>query len=164
MCYLNCFQIREGVRCYCENNWNFYVLCRCHWCIIFSPRRFICWSSQHYSPCHQFFLYIFCGSLKEINLFFWWGDHGVPVDEEKVWNHVYWQSCTKTRAIYTGKVEFRLIFSLGCRYWKMTVSRRDNIGNWIWRSLYQVITSSFLMAVFQLLNCRRPRIMTQYCI
>ena len=29
-------------------------------------------------------LYILCGSLKEINVFFWWGDPVIPVDEDKV--------------------------------------------------------------------------------
>ena len=32
----------------------------------------------------NFIFYICCVSLKEINVLFWWGDPGVPVDEDKV--------------------------------------------------------------------------------
>ena len=90
--------------------------------------------------------YIICWYPEEINVFFLWSDPGIPVDKDKGLNHVYWQPCTKRRAINTCKLEVPLIFSLRGRYWKIMVERRDKIGKWSWWSLYQVRTYSSLMA------------------
>ena len=63
-------------------------------------------------------LYMICWSLKDINVFFWWGDPRMHVDKDKRWNRVYWKPCTTSRAINPYKVEFPLVFSLRGRYWK----------------------------------------------
>ena len=94
-----------------------------------------------------FIFYMIFWSLKEINVFFWWGDPGMPVDKNKGLNHVYRKLCTMRRAIHPCKGEFPLIFILRLGYWKMMVARWDNIGDWSWCSLYQVRTYSFSMAV-----------------
>ena len=92
-------------------------------------------------------LYMICWSLKEINIFFLWGEPGMHVDKYKVWNHVYWQFYATSRAINPCKGEVPLIFGLRGRYWKIMVERWYNIWNLSRRSLYQARKSSFLMAV-----------------
>ena len=47
-------------------------------------------------------------------------------------------------------------FKLGGRgIEKIMVERRDNIENWIWRSLYQVSTCLFLMDLFESVSLQK---------
>ena len=89
--------------------------------------------------------YIICWSLKDISVFFWWGDAVTPVDKKEGLNHVCGQPFTTNRAINICKGEVPLIFSLKGRYWKMMVARQGNTRNWGWRSLYHVRTYSFYL-------------------
>ena len=106
-------------------------------------------------------LYIFCGYLIEINVFFWWGEPRVPVDEDKGQNNVYWKPCTMSIVIYTRKGKLPLILSLRGRYWKMMVENRTTLRNEVGATCNMWAHLHFKWLPLQIMYYRRPWIMTQ---